>query len=77
MVAKANYDNVKALYNKGVSSEYDFLRSEVQLANSEPGLIQAENALVLSKNYIKNLLAMDINNPIDVIGDFKYVVTFS
>ena len=71
-VAKANYDNVKALYNKGVSSEYDFLRAEVQLANSEPGLIQAENALVLSKNYIKNLLALDINSPIDLIGEFKY-----
>jgi outer membrane protein TolC len=71
-VAKANFDNVKALYNKGVSSEYDFLRAEVQLANSEPGLIQAENALVLSKNYIKNLLALDINSPVDVIGDFKY-----
>jgi len=71
-VAKANYDNVKALYNKGVSSEYDFLRAEVQLANSEPGLIQAENALVLSKNYIKNLLAIDINSPVDVTGDFKY-----
>jgi outer membrane protein TolC len=71
-VAKANYENVKALYDKGVSSEYDFLRAEVQLANSEPGLIQAENALVLSKNYIKNLLALDINDPVDVIGEFKY-----
>jgi outer membrane protein TolC len=71
-VAKANYDNVKALFNKGVSSEYDFLRAEVQLANSEPGLIQAENALVLAKNYIKNLLALDIKNPIEVIGELKY-----
>jgi outer membrane protein TolC len=71
-VAKANYDNVKALFDKGVSSEYDFLRAEVQLANSEPVLIQARNDLVMARNYIKNLLALDINNPIDVIGDFKY-----
>ena len=71
-VAKANYDNVASLYKQGVSSEYDFLRSEVQMANSEPGLIQSENNLELAKNYIKNLLALDISKPIDVIGDFQY-----
>ena len=58
-VAKANYDNVASLYKQGVSSEYDFLRSEVQLANSEPGLIQSENNLKLAINYIKNLLTLD------------------
>ena len=58
-MAKANYDNVASLYKQGVSSEYDFLRSEVQLANSEPGLIQSENNLKLAINYIKNLLTLD------------------
>src|ERR1039457_2411826 len=71
-VAKANYDNVASLYKQGVSSEYDFLRAEVQMANSEPGLIQAENNLALAKNYIKNLITLDINKPIDVIGEFKF-----
>jgi outer membrane protein TolC len=71
-VAKANYDNVASLYKQGVSSEYDFLRAEVQMANSEPGLIQSENSLELAKNYIKNLLTLDINKPIEVIGDFQY-----
>jgi outer membrane protein TolC len=74
LVAKANYDNVASLYKQGVSSEYDFLRAEVQMANSEPGLIQSENNLKLAKNYIKNLLTLDINKPIDVIGDFQYEV---
>lgn len=71
-VAKANYENVASLYRQGVSSEYDFLRAEVQMANSEPGVIQSENSLELAKNYIKNLLSLDINKPIDVIGDFQY-----
>jgi outer membrane protein TolC len=71
-VAKANFDNVSSLYKQGVVSEYDFLRSEVQLANSEPGVTQAENNLDLAKNFLKNLLALDINKPIDVKGDFKY-----
>jgi outer membrane protein TolC len=42
------------------------------MANSEPGLIQSENSLELAKNYIKNLLTLDINKPIEVIGDFQY-----
>jgi outer membrane protein len=71
-VAKANYENVAALYKQGVSSEYDFLRAEVQMANSEPGVIQSENSLELAKNYMKNLLTLDINKPIEVIGEFKY-----
>ena len=71
-VAKANYENVASLYKQGVSSEYDFLRSEVQMANSEPGVIQSENSLELAKNYIKNLLTLDINKPLEVIGDFQY-----
>jgi outer membrane protein TolC len=71
-VAKANYENVASLYKQGVSSEYDFLRAEVQMANSEPGVIQSENSLELAKNYIKNLLTLDINKPIEVIGDFQY-----
>jgi outer membrane protein len=71
-VAKANYENVASLYKQGVSSEYDFLRAEVQMANSEPGVIQSENSLELAKNYIKNLLTIDINKPIEVIGDFQY-----
>jgi outer membrane protein len=72
LVAKANYENVASLYKQGVSSEYDFLRAEVQMANSEPGLIQAENSLELAKNYIKNLLTLDINKPIEVVGNFQY-----
>ncbi|MDR3611089.1 MAG: TolC family protein [Ignavibacteriaceae bacterium] len=71
-VAKSNYDNVASLYKQGVSSEYDFLRAEVQVANSEPGVIQSENNLALALNYLKNLLALDISKPIDVIGEFQY-----
>jgi outer membrane protein len=71
-VAKANYDNVASLYKQGVASEYDFLRADVQLANSEPGVIQAENNLALSLNFLKNLLALDINMPVEVIGDFQF-----
>ncbi len=71
-VANANYENVSSLYKQGVVSEYDFLRSEVQLANVKPLLIQSENNLELAKSGLKNLLALDINQPIDVEGDFNF-----
>ena len=71
-VAKANYDNVAALFKQGVASEYDFLRAEVQLANTQPMLIQMENNLELSKNYLKSLLALDISKPIEIKGEFVF-----
>lgn len=71
-VAKANYENVEALYKQGVASEYDFLRAEVQYANTQPMLIQTENNLELAKNYLKNILTVDITRPIEVKGEFIF-----
>ncbi|MBZ0199938.1 MAG: TolC family protein [Ignavibacteriaceae bacterium] len=70
-VAKANYKNTTLLYQQGVSSEYDLLRSQVQLANVEPALIEAKNNYELSKNNLKNLLAIDLATPILVEGNFE------
>lgn len=69
--AQANYENVSALYKQGVASEYDFLRSEVQAANVKPFLIQAQNNYELSKITLKNILAIDIGTPVEVVGEFK------
>jgi outer membrane protein len=71
-VAKANYDNVSAMYKQGVASEYDYLRAEVQLANSTPMLTQMENNFEMSKNLLKNILALDVQTPIKVVGEFVY-----
>lgn len=71
-VAKATFQNVSALYTQGVVSEYDLLRSEVQVANVQPMVIQTENNLELMKNYLKNLLALDLEQPIKLIGKFTF-----
>lgn len=71
-VAKANYDNVSALYKQGVASEYDHLRAEVQMANTQPLLIQTENNLELTKNALKNLLGIDLKKSIEVKGEFIF-----
>lgn len=71
-LAEANFKNVSALYNQGVASEYDVLRAEVQKANMQPALLQAENSYQLTLNYLKNLLALDIDTEVDVQGEFVY-----
>ena len=73
-VAKANYENTGVLFKQGVVSEYDYLRAEVLLANVEPALIEAKNNLEMSKNLLKNLLALDLSMSIEVIGNFKVEV---
>jgi outer membrane protein len=71
-VAKANYENVKSLYSHGAAAEYDYLRAEVQVANTEPVLIQAENNLELAKNALKNILAVDLKQEIEIKGDLVF-----
>lgn len=70
-LAKANYENVSQLYKQGMAAEFDYLRSEVQVANTEPALSQAENNLQLAMNGLKNLLGIDISKKIAVSGSLK------
>ncbi len=70
--AKANSDNVAALFKQGVASEFDLLRSQVQVANIQPTLIQAENNLELALSSFKNLLTIDLNTPVKIVGNFSF-----
>jgi outer membrane protein len=71
-VVQANYDNVRAQYKNGTAAEFDLLRAEVQVANTEPLAIAAENALQLAKNSLKNILSLPLDQDIDVQGDLAY-----
>jgi outer membrane protein len=71
-VVRVNYENIKSLYNHGSAAEYDLLRAEVQVANTEPILTQAENSYSLAKDALKNLLAIDLKQDIKVIGEFDF-----
>jgi outer membrane protein len=69
-VVKANWENVQAQYRSGTAAEFDVLRAEVQLANTEPLVISAENNLALAINMLKNLLAIPLEQEIILEGDF-------
>jgi outer membrane protein len=71
-VVKANFENVQSLYRHGSAAEFDLLRAEVQLANTEPVVISAENALVLSTYALKNLLALPMDQDVIVEGNFIF-----
>ncbi len=71
-VVRANLDNVRAQYKNGVAAEFDLLRAEVQLANTEPLLISAENNLQLAANGLKNLLSLPQETDIRVEGEFAF-----
>jgi outer membrane protein len=71
-VVKQNYENVLSQRKHGTAAEYDLLRAEVEVANTEPLLISAENNLVLAKNVLKNLLAVPLDQEISIEGEFTF-----
>lgn len=71
-VVKANLDNVRSLYQHGNVAEFELLRAEVQLANTEPLFISAENNFVLAKEALKNLVGIPQDQEIEVQGGFTY-----
>jgi len=71
-VVRANLENVRTQFKNGTAAEFDLLRAEVQVANTEPLSIAAENSLQLAKNNLKNVLALPLDQEIDVRGDLTY-----
>lgn len=71
-VVKANYENVQAQFSHGTAAEYDLLRAEVQLANTEPILISAENNYQLAVNALKNMLSIPLDQEVIIQGDFTF-----
>jgi outer membrane protein TolC len=65
--------NVKNLYDAGLASKFDLLRSEVQVANLKPQLIRARNSLELAELALKNLLGLDLARPVEVRGELGVV----
>ncbi|MDH6356980.1 TolC family protein [Parabacteroides sp. PF5-9] len=59
--AMKNYLDIKQKYEQGTVAEYDLIRADVTVKNTEPNVLQAENALALAKWQLKALLGMDLD----------------
>jgi outer membrane protein TolC len=53
-----------------MASEYDKIRSDVAARNISPSLTQARNGLELAKMQLKVLMSLNINQPVEIVGDF-------
>jgi len=71
-VAQENLANVKNMYEVGMASKMDLLRSEVRLTNMQPELIAAKNNLRISELNLKTVLGMDLSQPVEIEGALSY-----
>ena len=60
---------VRKRYEAGLVPQFELLRSQVQVANLKPRVIEAENGLKLAKNGFQMLLGMDLNREFEVTGE--------
>lgn len=75
--AVENYEDIRKKYEQGTVAEYDLIRADVTVKNSEPNLFQAGNALTLAKWQLKALMGIDLDMNIDCEGslnDFEPVL---
>jgi outer membrane protein len=71
-VAEENLENVKNMYEVGMASRMDLLRSEVRLTNMQPEVIAAKNNLRISELNLKTILGMDLALPVEIEGALSY-----
>ena len=66
--AAENHKIVEKRYSVGQVSEYDFIRSQVNVGNAEPNVFNAENTIALALWQLKALLGMDLDLLVDCAG---------
>jgi len=75
-VARENYElavkhssRVHDLFDQGQVSEYDVIRADVQTANLQPGVMQAENQMRLAEDALKSRLGLDLSAGAEFQGE--------
>jgi outer membrane protein TolC len=65
-------EQVRSRFALGVATEVDVLRSQVNLANTEPERIRADNNVRLARASLNNLIVVPIDTPTRVEGNLEY-----
>lgn len=66
--AVENYEDIKRKFGQGVVAEFDLIRADVRVKNTEPNVLQAENARTLAQRRLKVLMGIDLDTPIACEG---------
>ncbi len=69
--AEENFRIVNNKFEQGLVSEYDKIRADVQVRNLKPSLVQAKNAIVLTKLQLKVLMGIDTDIDLEVDGSLE------
>jgi len=67
--AKEHWQMAKARYEAGAVPRLDVMRAEVDVANAEQDLIAAQNAVESAKAMLKNILAIDVTRPLQIVTE--------
>ena len=66
--AVENHKIVEKRYKVGQVSEYDYITSQVSVANAEPNVFNAQNSIVVALWQLKALLGLDLDKDVDCAG---------
>lgn len=67
--AAKNYEHTEQLYNSGKSSEYEYLRAQVNVKNAEPNVYSSLMAIDLAIWQLKAVMGVDLAAKIGVQGN--------
>jgi len=68
---RAYHDVARRNFYEGRISQYELLRAQVQLANSQPDLLRAENASRLARVALLQKLSLDLNLDLEAVGELR------
>ena len=66
-----NYRNITEKFKQGLVSEFDKIRSEVQLKNLKPQLVSTRNAIYLAELQLKVLMGVAVEEPLAFEGNLN------
>lgn len=67
--ATKNFEHVEHLYKAGKSSEYEYLRAQVNVRNAEPSIFSSLTAIDLAIWQLKAVMGVDLDTKIGVAGE--------
>ena len=62
------FEQTKKRFELGLASEFDVISAEVQVKNLQPTIMEVKNGIEQAKMFLKVLMGVDIQQPIDVEG---------
>ena len=66
--ALENYEDIQRKFDQGVVAEFDLIRADVRVKNTEPNVLQADNARTLALRRLKVLMGVALDAPIACEG---------